>query len=155
MDASVSFIVCGVNSHYNMKNKMIVAAVFAALATTANAGSFGFSVLEYSKSVDGQGVPVYYAPAPAQAPVVSAPVVQAPVAQAPAAPVTTAAPVVAAPAPTPNVVAVPNGNGTYTLVPVVNSAPPQQPQPYLIPAAQVPIHKERKRFSIGPRFSWD
>ena len=140
-----------------MKNTIIVAAVFAALASNINAGSFGFSVVEYSKSVDGQGVPVYYAPAPAQAPVVqtSVPVVQAPVAQVPVAPVITPAPVVAAPAPTPNVVAVPNGNGTYTLVPGVNSAPLQVAQPYLIPAAQVPLHKERKRFSIGPRFSWD
>ena len=136
-----------------MKKHIIVAAVLAALASNVNAGSFGFSVVEYSKSVDGQGVPVYYTPAPAQVPVVSAPVAQAPVVQAPAAPV------VAAPAPTQNVVAVLNANGTYTLVPVVNSQAPQQPQPqpqpYLIPAAQVPIHKERKRFSIGPRFSWD
>ena len=135
-----------------MKKHIIVAAVLAALVSNVNAGSFGFSVVEYSKSVDGQGVPVYYNPAPAT-PVVSAPVVQAPVAQAPVVQAP-AAPVVAAPAPTQNVVAVLNSNGTYTLVPVVNSAP-QQPQPYLIPAAQVPIHKERKRFSIGPRFSWD
>jgi hypothetical protein len=125
-----------------MKKQIIIAATLAVITTNLNAGSFGFSVVEYSKSVDGQGVPVYYAPAPAQAPV----------AQAPAAPVIAPAPVVAAPAPTANVVAVPNGNGTYTLVPVVNAAPPQ---PYLIPAAQVPITKERKRFSIGPRFSWD
>lgn len=152
MDDFVPFIVCGVNSHHNMK-QAIIAAILAALATNVNAGSFGFSVVEYSKSVDGQGVPVYYAPAPVQAttavPVVQAPVAQAPVVQAPAAPV------VAAPAPTPNVVAVPNGNGTYTLVPVVNSAPLHVAQPYLIPATQVPLHKERKRFSIGPRFSWD
>ena len=153
MDDFVPFIVCGVNSHHNMKKQAIIAAILAALASDVNAGSFGFSVVEYSKSVDGQGVPVYYAPAPAQA-TTAVPVVQAPVVQAPA-PVTTTAPVVAAPAPAPNVVAVPNGNGTYTLVPVVNSAPLQVAQPYLIPAAQVPLHKERKRFSIGPRFSWD
>ncbi len=132
-----------------MKHKIVFAACVAALAINANAGSFGFSVIEWSKSVDKQGVPVYYAPAPAQGSITGVPMVQAPIPQAPTAPA------VEAPAPEQNVVAVMNADGTYTLVPVVNSAPQHpQPQPFLIPAAQVPIRKERKRFSIGPRFSW-
>lgn len=136
-----------------MKKDIILAALVVAsvtTATTTRAGEFGIglSLANYKKTVnDGQPVPVYYAPAQqAQLPVYQP--AQAAVA-APAAPAPQAAPVAQAP----TMVAVPAGNGTYTLVPVV-PAQPVVTQTYLIPANQVPIAKEEKHWSIGPRLSF-
>jgi hypothetical protein len=120
-----------------MKQYITLAVLATASVINANAGEIGFglSLANYKKTVNGNPPPVYYAPAAQQT-------VQA---AAPAAPV-------AAPAgqQTPTMVAVPAGNGTYTLVSVV---PAQPVQTYIIPANQVPLAKEEKSWSIGPRFS--
>jgi hypothetical protein len=124
---------------------LVVASVTTTITTQAGEVGFGVSLVNWKKTVNGgQPVPVYYAPA--QLPVYQP--AQAATA-APAAPAPQAAPVAQAP----TMVAVPAGNGTYTLVPVV-PAQPVVPQTYLIPANQVPIAKEEKSWSIGPRVSF-
>lgn len=120
-----------------MKQYITLAAITAAAVINVNAGEIGFglSLVNWKKTVNGNPPPVYYTPAAQQN-------VQA---AAPAAPV-------AAPAAqqAPTMVAVPNPDGSYRLVPVV---PAQTVQTHVLPANQVPLAKEEKSWSIGPRFS--
>jgi hypothetical protein len=112
-----------------MKKNLILAALVVASVTTTYAGEIGIGLdlFRWNKTVrGGQPVPVYYVP-------------QQQVAAA--APAATA----------PTMVAVPAGNGTYTLVQVVPVQQAPAPQAYLIPADQVPLAKEEKHFSFGPR----
>jgi hypothetical protein len=119
-----------------MKKNLILAALVVASATTTTttyAGEIGIGLdlFRWNKTVrGGQPVPVYYVPQPQVAAAAPA-----------AAPVATA----------PTMVAVPAGNGTYTLVQVVPVQQAPAPQAYLIPADQVPLAKEEKHFSFGPR----
>jgi hypothetical protein len=120
-----------------MKKNLILAALVVAsvTATTTYAGEIGIGLdlFRWNKTVrGGQPVPVYYVPQQQVAAAAPAPA---------AAPVATA----------PTMVAVPAGNGTYTLVQVVPVQQAPVPQAYLIPADQVPLAKEEKHFSFGPR----
>lgn len=127
------------------KNIIILAGFMSASVATSNADEYGIglSLANKRKTVNGNPPPVYYQPA--------AQVVQAAPAPAPAA-----APVAGSVAPTtqqaPQMVAVPAGNGTYTLVPIVPLQPAPQ-QSYLIPANQVPVATEETEWSIGPRLT--
>lgn len=120
-----------------MKTKYITLAILAVASvinTQAGEVGFGLSLVNWKKTVGGQTPPVYYTPAAPAAQVVQQ----------------TAAP--AAPAAQPTMVAVPQPNGTYSLVPIV-PAQPVVAQTYLIPANAVPLSKPETSWSIGPRFS--
>lgn len=132
--------------NYLLATLAVASLVTTSTTTRAGEVGIGLSLVNWKKTVNGnQPVPVYYAPSQ-QLPVA----VYQPQAAAPAAP---AAPVAApAASQTTTMVAVPAGNGTYTLVPVVPAQP--APQTYLIAANQVPIGKEETHWSIGPRLSF-